>query len=149
MMHIIREVESQRPVTAERDFHPSEEDVNRSIADAVGRAARHAARDLRAAAIVTPTASGYTARIMSRYRPRSPIVAVTPDPEVQRRLMLYWGVTPLQAPRTNDTDEMIDRAVAAAREGGLVQAGDTVIITAGAARSEPGTTNLMRVYVVE
>ncbi|MEA3407356.1 MAG: pyruvate kinase, partial [Chloroflexota bacterium] len=149
MMHIIREVEAQRPISAVGRVSAREEDINRSIADAVGRAARQAARDLQAAAVVTPTASGHTARIMSRYRPRSPIVAVTPNPRVQRRLMLYWGVTPLQAPRTDDTDEMIDRAVAAAREAGFVRAGDTVIITAGAASSEPGTTNLMRVYVVE
>ncbi len=149
MMDIIREVEAERPAMEVPAFSSSEEDLNRFIADAVGRAAQQAARDLQAAAIVTPTASGHTACIMSHYRPRSPIVAVTPDPGVQRRLMLYWGVTPLLAPRADDTDEMIDRAVAAAREEGIVHAGDTLVITAGAARSEPGTTNLMRVYVVE
>ncbi|MGM0401244.1 MAG: pyruvate kinase [Chloroflexota bacterium] len=149
MMDIIREVEAERPKKAVPPFSASREDLNRLIADAVGRAAQQAARDLEAAAIVTPTASGYTPSIMSHYRPRSPIVAVTPDPRVQRRLMLYWGVIPLRAPRANDTDEMIDRAVATAREEGFVQPGDTLVITAGAARSEPGTTNLMRVHVVE
>lgn len=149
MMDIIREVEVERTAIEVPAFSTSEENMNRFIADAVGRAAQQAARDLQAAAVVTPTASGYTARVMSHYRPRSPIVAVTPDPRVQRRLMLYWGVTPLQAPRTDDTDEMIDRAVTAAQEAGFAQAGDILVITAGAARSEPGTTNLMRVYVVE
>jgi len=148
MMRIIEEVEATRPEMPAPGFHPGEDERRLSIADAVGRAARHAARDLEAAAIVTPTVSGYTAQVMSRYRPRAPIVAVTPDERVQRRLMLHWGVIPLFAPRADNSDEMIAHAVAAAREQGLVADGDTLVVTAGAARSEPGTTNLMRVYVV-
>ena len=62
--------------------------------------------------------------------------------------MLYWGITPLLAPRSDNTDKMIAHSVQTARQRDLVQDGDTVVITAGAARSEPGTTNLMRVYVV-
>ena len=120
-----------------------------TVADAVSHAARETAQDLNAAAIITPTASGYTAGLMSRYRPESPIVAVTPSPAVQRQLMLYWGVTPLLAPRTDNTDEMTAQAVEAAKARGLVKAGDTVVITAGSAGTAPGTTNLMKVQVVE
>jgi len=85
----------------------------------------------------------------SRYRPDSPIIAITSDARVQRRLMLHWGVTPLLAPRSDNTDDMVARAVDAARKRDLIDSGDVVVITAGAARSEPGTTNLMRVHVVE
>ena len=148
MMRIVDEVEARRPERPSRAFHPSGEARSRSIADAVGRAARQAARDLDAAAIITPTLSGYTARVMSRYRPEASIVAVTPDPRVQRRLMLHWGVIPLLAERAENSDEMIEHAVDAALEQGLVEKGDTLVITAGAASSGPGTTNLMRVYLV-
>jgi len=144
MSRIIREVEATHPEIPAR---APEEEREPSTADAVGHAAREAARDLNAAALITPTVSGYTARVMSRYRPLQPIVAVTPSVSVQRRLMLHWGVIPLLAPRADNSDEMIQHAVGAAREEGLVKEGDTVVITAGAARSEPGTTNLMRVYV--
>ena len=120
-----------------------------TIADAVSHAARAAAHNVDAAAIITPTASGYTARMMSHHRPHSPILAVTPDRGVQRQLMLCWGVTPLYAPRTEDTDEMLAHAVQAAREQDLVRVGDTVVLTGGAAGSLPGTTNLLRVLVVE
>ncbi len=148
MMRIIEEVEAKRPEVATRAFRPLEGGLRLSIADAVGRAAREAAQDLKATALVTPTVSGYTARVMAHYRPQAPIVAVTPDARVQRRLTLYRGVIPLLAPRADNSDEMIEHAVEAARGKGLVEEGDTLVVTAGAARSEPGTTNLMRIYVV-
>jgi pyruvate kinase len=127
---------------------PIEHGMELSVADAVSRAARDTARDLDAAAIVTPTVSGYTARLMSCHRPHSPIIAVTPSAVVQRQLVLYWGVIPLLAPRTDNSDEMIAQAVRAAQEHGLVQEGDTLVVTAGAAGSVPGTTNLMRIHTV-
>jgi pyruvate kinase len=148
MRRIIDEVEATRPETPIRPLRRSGEEMELSIADAVGRAARQAAQDLNAAALITPTVSGYTARVMSRYRPQASIIAVTPNPRVQRRLMLHWGVIPLLASRADNSDEMIEHAVEAAREQGLVEEGDTLVITAGAARSEPGTTNLLRIYVV-
>ena len=148
MRRIIKEVEATRPEIPARAFRPSRKESKLSTADAIGRAARDAAQNLNAAALITPTVSGYTARVMSRYRPQASIVAVTPNAEVQRRLMLHWGVIPLLAPRADNSDEMIEHAVEAAQAEGLVGEGDTVVITAGAARSEPGTTNLMRIYVV-
>jgi pyruvate kinase len=125
------------------------EELSLTVADAVSHAARSAAHDLGAAAIITPTSSGYTARLMSRHRPQMPIIAVTPDPGVQRALALCWGVIPLSAPRTANTDEMLVQAVDAAQARGLVHEGDTLVLTGGAAGSAPGTTNLMRVLVVE
>jgi pyruvate kinase len=119
------------------------------VAEAVSHASCETASDLNAAAIITPTVSGYTARVISRYRPASPIVAVTPSPIVQRQLTLYWGVYPLLSKRTANTDEMITRAVQAAQNHGFVHEGDVIVITAGAAGSAPGTTNLMKVHVIE
>lgn len=119
------------------------------IAEAVSHASCETAGDLNAAAIITPTISGYTARVIARYRPSCPIVAVTPSPIVQRQLVLYWGVYPLLSKRTDNTDEMITRAVQAAQDHGFAHEGDVVVITAGAAGSAPGTTNLMKVHVIE
>jgi pyruvate kinase len=148
MARIAVQVEGHRDEGSGRAYRPVPGDRRRSIANAVGHSARDIAHDLDAAAIIAPTASGYTARVMSTYRPQTPIVAITPDRRVQHRLMLYWGVTPLLAPRTDNTDQMLRQAVQAARERELIADGDTVVITAGTALSEPGTTNLVRVYVV-
>jgi pyruvate kinase len=127
--------------------HPLGGGVN--IAEAVSHAACETARDLGAAAIITPTASGHTARMVAKYRPPVPIIAVTPSPMVQRQLCLYWGVHPLLAKRTANTDEMLADAVSAAKTHAFVQPGDLVVMTAGAAGSAPGTTNLIRVQVIE
>ncbi len=119
------------------------------IAGAVSHAARETAQDLDAAAIITPTVSGHTARMVSRYRPTAPIIAVTPSPMVQRQLCLYWGVYPLLAKRTANTDQMLADAVSVAREHQLVRPGELVVVTGGAAGSAPGTTNLIKVHVIE
>ncbi|MGA9350718.1 MAG: pyruvate kinase [Anaerolineae bacterium] len=119
-----------------------------SIADAVSHAARETACDLGAAAIITPTISGHTAQVISKYRPRCSIIAVTPSPRVQCQLALYWGVRPLLSRRAESTDEIIAGAVRAAQEHGLVKPGDVVVVTAGAASSGPGTTDIMKVQVV-
>jgi pyruvate kinase len=148
MARIAAEVEAHRDeVFAAPFLERAREPQN--VALAVARAARGTAEDLGAAAIITPTLSGYTARLMSSCRPHAPIVAVTPQETVQRQIVLCWGVTPLLAPRTDSSDETIEHAVQAARGRGLVQEGDTVVVTAGAAGSAPGTTNLMRVLVVD
>jgi len=119
-----------------------------TIAEAVSRATCQTAEDLNATAIITPTVSGYTACMVSRYRPICPIIAITPDPRVQRQLMLRWGVQPLLSHRRASSDAVIEDAVAVAREYGYVQEGDVVVVTAGAAGSAPGTTDLMKVHVV-
>jgi len=119
-----------------------------SIADAVSHATCATACDLAAAAIITPTVSGYTARVVSKYRPRTPIIAVTPSPGVQCQLALHWGVRPLLSRLAESTDETIAGAVRTAQEHGLIKQGDVVVITAGAAGSGPGTTDIMKVQVV-
>jgi pyruvate kinase len=149
MARIIDEVETHAGAawTCPRDLDDHDAG-SLSVAAAVTLAAGETAHAVGAAAIIAPTASGYTARLMAQRRPCMPIVAVTPSESVQRQLMLCWGVTPLLAPRTESTDDMIAHAVDAARACGLVQVGDTVVITAGAAGSVPGTTNLIRIQNV-
>jgi pyruvate kinase len=149
MTRIIYEVEEKQTDIPVRPFRPREESVHLAIARAMGRAARDAAHNLDLAAIIAVTASGYTAQMVSRYRPRAPIIAITPDERVQRQLNLCWGVTPLLAPRTRNTDEMIANALQTVRERELVEKGDLVGILAGTAGSEPGTTNLLRILIVQ
>jgi pyruvate kinase len=120
-----------------------------SIAEAVCHATCETARDLVAAAIIAPTVSGHTARSLSRFRPGCPIVAVTPSPMTQRQLVLYWGVYPLLSRRSDNTDGVVSDAVHEAQVHGFVGEGDVAVVTAGAAGSAPGTTNLMRVHIIE
>lgn len=147
MVRIARRTEEERQHSTNAPLvRPA---VTRDIAEAVSHAACETAMHLSAAAIITPTASGQTARMVSKYRPPTPIIAVTPSPAVRRQLCLLWGVYPLLAKRTDSTDEMITDAVSAARSHGFVQAGDLVVLTAGAAGSAPMSTNLIRVQVIE
>jgi len=115
----------------------------------IGQAAAHAALSLQAKAILAPTMSGYTAKMISKYRPQAPILAVTCDKAVQRQLSLIWGVHALWSDSINTTDEMIQNSVIAAKNENLIAKQDVVIITAGVPVREVGTTNLMKVHIVE
>ncbi|MGQ9512152.1 pyruvate kinase [Thermodesulfitimonas sp.] len=119
-----------------------------SVTDAISFATCTAAEDLGAAAIITATQTGYTARMVAKYRPRPPVVAVTPHERVVRRLSLVWGVLPLLVEPTESTDQMIKAAVEAAVTAGYVRAGDLVVITAGVPVGVHGTTNLLKVHMV-
>jgi pyruvate kinase len=121
----------------------------RTFAEAVAHASVETALDLSAAAIVTPTVSGATARTVSRFRPPCPIVAVTPRPFAQRELMIFWGVFPLLSQRGQSTDAVINEAVEAAQRAGHVKEGDVVVVTGGSVEGGGGTTNLMKVHLVE
>lgn len=121
---------------------------NVSVTDAISYATCSAASALKAAAIVVSTSSGYTARMVARYRPAAPIIAITPSDAVVRRLLLVWGVVPEWAAATANTDEMIDRAVDTALNRGYIRQGDLVVITAGVPAGVAGTTNLIKVQVV-
>lgn len=118
----------------------------KSVTEAISQAVANSALDLEAKAIVTSTESGYTARMVSKYRPKSPIIAVTPVEQVMRRLQLVWGVTPVKGKSAETTDEMFDIAVQGAIESGVVRLGDTVVITAGVPVGRSGTTNLIKIH---
>src|SRR5690625_6742686 len=102
--------------------------------------------NLEASTIITPKESGYTARMISKYRPKMPIVAVTSSETVLRQLSLVWGVFGTMGRETGTTDEMLEVAVEKGLHSGLVKHGSKVVITAGVPVGESGTTNLMKVH---
>ncbi|MFH1006519.1 MAG: pyruvate kinase [Candidatus Latescibacterota bacterium] len=121
-------------------------DQTYSVSDAISHATCSAAADLEVAAIITATMSGSTARMVARYRPRAPILAVSPNRDTRNRLCLSWGVVPMPLGHVSDTDEMVAQSVETALGTGLVARGDRVILTAGIPLEQTGTTNLLRVY---
>ncbi|PWW26098.1 pyruvate kinase [Cytobacillus oceanisediminis] len=123
-------------------------DNEHNITDAIGQSVAHTALNLDVNAIITPTESGHTARMISKYRPKAPIVAVTSNDHVSRRLSLTWGVYPQIGQRATTTDDMLDIAVEESLNSGIVASGDLVVITAGVPVGEAGTTNLMKIHVV-
>jgi pyruvate kinase len=146
MADIAREVEHSQGTQWERPAY-----IQRPVAtvtDALSHATCETAHDLGAAAIISATASGSTALAVARYRPLCPIVAVTPSPMVQRRLVLVRGVYPLLGKRAASTDEMLHGALEAALQDGLVKEGEKVVITAGISPNMPGSTDLMKVETV-
>ncbi len=123
-------------------------DLQISVTNAISHATCTTAMDLNAAAIITVTQSGQTARMISRFRPSCPIISTTTDKRVQRQLMLSWGVTPYLVNEASSTDEMFDMGVNKALESGFVHNGDLVVITAGVPIGVSGTTNILKVHIV-
>jgi len=119
-----------------------------NVPNAISLATCNTAMDLKASAIITATQSGHTAKIVSKFRPECPIIAVTPYEKVARKLALNWGVFPIVAEKTESTDELIDKSVDIALETGYVKKGDVVVIAAGIPANYVGTTNMMKVHIV-
>ena len=119
-----------------------------SIAAATSHAACTTAADIQADAIITVSQRGTTARLVSRFRPATQVVACLLDDHIQRQMALSWGVTPILMPYAKNTDELVDFAVEAAQKAGLVEQGDLVVVTAGVPVGVPGTTNMIRVHLV-
>jgi pyruvate kinase len=120
---------------------------NPSIGSAMSNAACDLAEALRAAAILVPTFTGRTANAVARLRPRRPIVALTHMDWAMRQLALEWGVTPLLISERPNVEDLWRTSIDAAREAGLVQTGDRVVITAGTAVNIPGSTNVIKVDI--
>jgi pyruvate kinase len=116
--------------------------------DAISHATVQVSHELNAAAIITSTESGYTARMVSKYRPQATIVAVTPKEKFVRRMLLMWGVMPVFVSQSHSTDEMVSNAIDGAMASGWVKNGDLVVITAGVPVGTSGTTNMIRVHTV-
>jgi len=119
-----------------------------NVPNAISLATCTTAAELNASAIITATQSGHTARMVSKYRPACPIIAVAPSAIVARRLALNWGVFSISAPKMNSTDELIEKSVAISLNTGYVEKGDLVVIAAGIPVSFSGSTNMMKVHVV-
>ena len=129
-------------------FKEHEIDPNPDVTNAISHATCTSAQDLGAAAILTVTKGGRTARMISKYRPSCPIICCTTDEMVCRQLNLSWGVTPLLIDEVTNTDDLFEHAVRAGEEAGLLKNGELVVMTAGVPLGISGTTNLMKVHVV-
>lgn len=123
-------------------------DSKMTITDSISQSVSHTAFNLNVSAIITATESGHTARMIAKYRPKTPIVAVTNTESVCRKLSLVWGIEPQLGKTADSTDEMLDIAVETALQSNIVHHGDLVVITAGVPVGESGTTNLIKVHVV-
>lgn len=119
-----------------------------TMTDAIGQSVAKTAEALEVKAIIAPTSSGHTARMISRYRPKASIYAVTDSERVTRSLSLVWGVFPLMGLSVSSTDEMLDNAVVHCLEEGVISHGELVVLTAGVPVGESGMTNLMKIHVV-
>ena len=119
-----------------------------SVSDATAHAACLTARDVNAAAIVTVSESGTTARLLSKYRPQQPIIACVMREQVQRQLALSWGITPLMMSLAHSTDELIEMSTALAKENGYLHNGELAVVTAGVPVGVSGTTNMIKIHMV-
>ena len=120
----------------------------RSINDAVTHTCCQTAMDLEADAILTPTQTGHTARMISRFRPACQIVALTTTERARRQLAISWGVKPLLAGYVDSTDRLFSMCVQSALKEGAVESGQMVVITAGVPIGRAGSTNLIKAQVV-
>ena len=119
-----------------------------SVSDATAHAACLTAKDVNAAAIVTVSESGNTARLLSKYRPSQPIIACVMDEQVQRQLSISWGITPLMMDLATSTDELIEKSTTLAKEHGYLHDGELAVVTAGVPVGVSGTTNMIKIHMI-
>ena len=121
---------------------------NNTVTDAISHATCSTAVDLNASAIITSTSTGYTARMVSKFRPNCPIIATTNNEKVMRQLGLSWGVYTVKSEKAINTDEVIENSIDAAKNAKYINNGELVVITAGVPVGVSGTTNLIKVHVI-
>ena len=119
-----------------------------NVTEAIGESVVRTAQELGVKTIITATNSGYTARMISKYRPNADIIALTFDEKIQHSLGIVWGVQPLLTEKPKSTDDMFEVAAKVAKEKGFVKDGDLVIIVAGVPVGDSGTTNLMKLQII-
>ncbi len=148
MVQIAESTESYLDYETMPDYRSLRGDAN--VSSAVGVAAVRTATNVQAKCIVTPTMSGQTARLMSNFRPKIPVYAVTPNDWAQRKMQIYWGVVPLKGYTEDTTEHIISHAMYVVRREGYVESGDLVVFTAGdpatnIVRGKGAMTNMMHV----
>lgn len=153
MATIVSDTESHLDYSSYRMRQVSPKHGHR-ISNAVCYSSVATAHDLNAEVIVTPTISGYTAKMLSKWRPACQIIGMSPSMSAVRQMMIYWGVKPIWSKRAESTDELIEDSMEELKAREIVKVGDMAVITAGvvsyARRNEPATqTNIMRVLTVE
>lgn len=119
-----------------------------SVTNVISHATCSTAEQLKASAIITATSSGFTARMVSKFRPTSPIIAITNDDSVVRTLSLVWGVYCVKTDYFNNTDTLFDESILIAVKEGLLQLGDLVVITAGIPLGVKGATNMIKIQTI-
>ncbi|NJM96659.1 MAG: pyruvate kinase [Phormidesmis sp. RL_2_1] len=143
MARIARRAEKEQLKRVTEDFSTSH-----TIPNAISQAVGQISAQLKAAAIMTMTRSGATARNVSKFRPKAPILAVTPLVDVSRQLQLVWGVNPLLVVDLPSTSQTFQAAMNVAQEKELVRDGDLVVMTAGTLQGVSGSTDLIKVEIV-
>jgi pyruvate kinase len=143
MARIATRIEQDQPLNKNAESAPG-----RSIPNAISQAVGRIAEQLRAAAIMTLTKTGATARNVSKFRPHTPILAITPHVDVARQLQLVWGVKPLLVLDLPSTGQTFQAALNVAQEKQLLSEGDLVVMTAGTLQGVAGSTDLIKVEVV-
>ncbi|MDD4796531.1 MAG: pyruvate kinase, partial [Eubacteriales bacterium] len=138
---------AEQAIDYRRAFSAWDMDNTSDVTNAISHATCTTANDLGAAAIVTVTKSGKTARMISKYRPVPPIIGCSTSAHVCRQLNMSWGVIPLIIQERTETDALFEHAVDAAEAHGLLQSGDLAVVTAGIPLGIPGTTNMLKVHV--
>ncbi|KRM72587.1 pyruvate kinase [Lacticaseibacillus brantae] len=132
----------------DQDAFALKEFAKKNVTEAVGQSVAHTARDLGVKTIVAATESGFTARMISKYRPKADILAITFDDKTRRGLTINWGVNAVVADKPANTDAMFDLATKTAQDLGFAEEGDLILITAGVPVGESGTTNVMKVQLI-
>ncbi len=147
MAEIVQETESA--IDYWRKFEKQQVVTASNINDAITHTCCLTARDLNATAILAASSSGRTARMICRFRPACPVAALTMQEKVRRQLSICWGVVPFLTGEVNSTDRIFSLTAEVAMKEGLVQPGDTVVITAGVPLGKSGSTNLIKAQVIE
>ena len=153
MAQIVEASEAHLDYTSYRMRIVSSENAH-NISNAVCYSTVATAHELGAKAIVAPSISGFTTRMLSKWRPSTPVIGLSPSACAVRQMQIYWGVQPFMAKRAESTDDLIETSVELLKEKGIVNSGDLVVATAGvvskARRHEPAAhTNIMRVVTVD
>lgn len=152
MCHIVEKTEEH--LDYEEIMNKTRDHQNRGMSSAIAFASISASVNLNAKCIVTPTVSGATARVMSKFRPKADIIGVTPDEATMRRMQLYWGVRSYKSMTFDTTEDILTGAIDLLTAKQEVDSGDMVIITAGIPspnfkQTKAGVSNMMRIAVIE
>ena len=151
MVHIVENTEEH--LDYDLILRKAEEQRMKSTSSALCHATVTTAHNLGAKCIITPSASGATARVVSKFKPKTEIIGVTPNEEVMRRMQIYWGVRPLKSLEFKTTEDVCNGAVDLALAKQIVEPGDIVVLTAGIpsphiSSQKEGVSNIMQIAVV-
>lgn len=152
MVHIIENTEQH--LDYDMILDKAGDHLKRGISSAIGYSSVLAAANLKAKAIITPTVSGATARVMSNLKPIQPIIGVTPSERALRRMSIYWGVQALKSMECHTTDDICSEAIEISKVKRCVETGDVVVLTAGIPALDvnaacEGISNMMRIATIE